>query len=218
MADDRSTTINRRTTDAKLEKSSPDDRSSNFMGDGAAPKLTYTDFAWLAETLDGRRNEDVKVTMVQENGRPKLVVRERDYQLAPGETLVLNGIRTDTAIQGRPEVTNLTFSVGEASTTCITDEGLLCDAVFCSESAIEKFVFPYYRSQRLLDETEWAQVKTEFENPSTIAIGHAHPSRRQIFKTGTPPIGSFYVLGVERDNKGLVTELKWRNLGTPDPA
>jgi hypothetical protein len=206
MADDPSMTIDRRTIEANLRDPSPDDQSPGGGKGGEPPPLNYRDFAWLAETLDGRRDEYVKIILVKENGTLKLVVRNHDYMLESGETLVLDGIRTDNSVRGRPEVT-VTVGIGERPTVCRTDDGLLCDAVFCSESAIEKFVFPYYHSQRLLTDAEWVRLTAEVMNPSTMAIGHAHPSRSMAFHRES----RFYAL-TDRGGMGIIPDLHWKRL------
>jgi hypothetical protein len=206
MADDSSMTIKRQSINANLSGSSPGNQPNGGGQGGGPPPLDYRDFAWLAETLDGRRDEDVKIIRVIENGRQKLVVKNKDYTLMDGETLVLDGIRTGNWVSERPEVA-VTIGVGAASTLCKTDDGLLCDAVFCSESAIEKFVFPYYHSQRLLTETEWVQLIAEVKKPSTMAVGHAHPSRSMAFHRESP----FYAL-TNRAKMGILPELYWKRL------
>jgi len=207
MADDRSTTIDRRTIEANLRDRSPDDQSSGSGAGGAPPPLNYRDFAWLAETLDGRRDEFVKVIRVIENGRQKLVVKSNDYTPGPGETLVLDGIRTDNWVPKRPEV-KVTIAIGTASTLCQTEDGLLCDAVFCSESAIEKFVFPYYHSQRLLTDAELDSLRADVRNPLTMAVGHAHPSRSKAFHRESP----FYALIDRGAEMGMLPDLYWKRL------
>jgi hypothetical protein len=206
MAEHSSSTLDRpAVADPKRENAGA---SRNGGGAKDPPKLGYRDFAWLAETLDGRRDEPLKITKLEENGVVSLVVRNAADALRQNESLVLEGIRIESLAQ-RPEVTNVTIVVGGRPIECRTDDGLMCDSVFCSESAMEKFVLPYYHSQRLLTDEEWITLTAEFRNPSTVAIGHAHPSRHKIFH---PAMGSFYALTATADEEGAVTDLQWRRL------
>jgi hypothetical protein len=114
--------------------------------------------AWVAEGADGRRDEEL---VLFENTNGKLELGEKGK--VPEERVIL-----DVFTKSRKKQRNR-----ERMLKILPD----WDAVFLSESAVEKFVFPYYAAQRLLTATELTQLKAKFYAEDVIGIIHKPPSR-----------------------------------------
>jgi hypothetical protein len=213
MADSPSRTIERRIIDAPTGRRSPSGgQPSGSPPNANPPKLSYRDLAWWAETADGRRDVDLVITEVMQNGAAKRGVK-KDDEILPGERLVLDAIiHTESAVKGRPPVSRVLIEVDGETIECKAKDGTWCDSIFCSESAIEKFLFPYYHSQRLLTDDDWDKLKADFMNPLTVAIGHVHPSNPVALAGGSYAAGSFYRLRVKPAAGGMRAEVKWESI------
>jgi hypothetical protein len=95
---------------------------------------------------------------------------------------------------------------------CKAKDDTWCDSVFCSESAMEKFLFPYYHSQRLLTDDDWDRLMADFRNPLTVAIGHVHPSNHVTLAGGSHAAGSFYRLSVKPAAGSIRASVKWESI------
>jgi hypothetical protein len=174
----------------------------------ASPKLSYRDLAWWAETADGTRGEDLVIADVTVNGSVRRMVKKKKDAQKNGDPIVVDDIRTESIVKDRPAVDRVTIEVGGQTIPCRSKDGVWCDAIFCSESAMEKFLFPYYHSQRLLTEGEWKKLKDAFHDRFTVAIGHVHPSHS--FALGGGAAGTFYGLTAKPAKAGI--EVQWENL------
>jgi hypothetical protein len=151
-----------------------------------APGRNSWKLAWLAETADGWRDEKLKLVLHAKDG---LSLQRADYQPGPGEQVVCL-IETPSCQPGREQVLRVTLDTKNAgSHTVDTKEGW--DAVFWTESAIEKFLYPYYHSQRLWSD-ELEDLKTAFETyPGAFAIRHKAPSASEVMSlASTVEIGA----------------------------
>lgn len=213
MADNPSRTIDRPITDAPTGGSPSGGQPNGSPPNGNRPKLSYRDLAWWAETADGCRDVDLVITEVMENGVPKRVVKKKEDGILPGERLVVDDIiHTASAVKGRAPVSRVLIEVDGEMIECKAKDGTWCDSVFCSESAIEKFLFPYYHSQRLLTDDDWKRLKADFMNPLTVAIGHVHPSNSVALAGGSHAAGSFYRLTVKPGAGGIRANVKWESI------
>lgn len=123
------------------------------------PALTARALAWIAEAADGTR--DVNRVLVQNADGKLALVDEID---ANGRPIILE-IRTPSRKKQVRKDWKLT----------IPKEW---DALFLTESAVEKFLFPYYESQRLLNGSEMELLKGQYYNrPDVAGILHKPPSR-----------------------------------------
>jgi hypothetical protein len=177
-----------------------------------APALSYRDLAWWAETADGSRDENLVIADVQQNGSVRRVVKKRDDALKQRDSIVVDGIRTDSTVKGRLTATRVTIEVAGETIECKSEDGMWCDSIFCGESAIEKFLFPYYHAQRLLTRAEWDKLEAAFRNPFTVAIGHVHPSNAFALAGGGGAAGSFYSLAVKPGADGVRAKVKWESI------
>jgi len=136
--------------------------------------LDYRDLAQWAETAGGLPDEPLVIAEVEENGKLRRVLR-RKSEVQP-EQIVVDGILTRPTIPAKRQVTRVFVEVDGKQIECTSPGGIMCDAVFCTDSAIEKFLFLYYQAQRLLTEQEWKDLHAALRDPEVVAIGHIWPS------------------------------------------
>lgn len=122
------------------------------------PEIDARRLAWITEGADGRRDD-------------KLVLYTEGKQVFLGEAsahadTAICRVRTKTRKSQRLE-------------TRVLDIPNEVDAVFLTDSAVEKFLFPYYESQRLFKPGEMEKLKREYydEAKNYAGILHVQPSR-----------------------------------------
>jgi hypothetical protein len=74
------------------------------------------------------------------------------------------------------------------------------DAVFWTESSVEKFLWPYYHAHRLWDDKMTALQKKFEQDPLAVAAAHKAPST-----SATLPLSGIEVCGVARATKDDAT-------------
>lgn len=127
------------------------------------PQVDAVGLAWAAEGADGRRDENL---VLYTNGKKLLLGPANDENL---KTAICR-VRTDSRKNLERAPTTLTIPVE-------------WDSVFLTESAVEKFLFPYYEAQRLLKSGELEKLKkTYYDTPDYIGIVHIQPSRPRFLK------------------------------------
>ncbi len=210
MPDDPTRTINPPSTDFPAGKAPSGRPAAGNPENGGSPRLTYRDLAWWAETADGYRDEELVVAEVEENGRLKRIVKQKKAAQDDGNRILLDGIYTGMEERpSRPPADEVTVTVNGKQIKCRSKEGVVCDSIFCTDSAMEKFLFPYYHSQRLLTPEQWEKLKKAFLDPFVIVIGHVWPSRAIKFGDTGDGVDAFYVLSKARMGEGA----KWESLG-----
>ena len=169
-------------------------------------QLTATDLAWLAETADGRRSVDF--TLVRDaNGKAKL---RPDMKMEPGDQIATEiKVRTEPILPGRASLVQV---IGQAEDFEL--EPLLAkdgwDALFWTESAVEKFLYPYYRSQRLWD-SRMDDLKAKYDvDKDAVAIAHLAPSYSQILDANS---AHTIAIGKVVRNKAAKPAVHWKPLG-----
>jgi hypothetical protein len=154
--------------------------------------LTATDLAWLGETADGIRKETLRL-VVDKAGMPRLrrpnEHENDDREIAPVRTDALDRWRVD-AVVVRPN---------QAKQVALETDSSY-DAVFWSESSVDKFVWPYYHSHRLWNDTLQAVKDTFAVDRNAVAIAHQAPSKSSNVM-GTAQLR----VGVVADTGGPVT-------------
>lgn len=137
-------------------------------------ELNATDLAWLAETADGTRVKEF--TLVRDKDG-KAALRT---ELQSGDKAVTGvKVRTEPSLQkpGAKRIPVLEVTLRPEACQPIglkTDDG--ADAVFWTDSAIEKFLYPYYHAQRLWDE-DLSRLEQAFRRDErAVAILHKAPS------------------------------------------
>jgi hypothetical protein len=136
------------------------------------PQIEARNLRALGEFADGYRDKDFSLVEMKDGS-----FRLRDAAAGPQaeETRVVATVRTSSKVPNRerPEV--------ELKTTKMTKAmGKDYDALFWTESSIEKFLIPYYCHMRTLTETDMAAIAEICRNPKLVAIGHVPPSEPEI--------------------------------------
>jgi len=118
----------------------------------------------IAEAVDGVR--DTKAYVVW--GRTGPEVRT---QLEPGDDVMVE-CETDNAVKRRARLAAITLdpAVTDGAGRPVTDIATRYDAMFWSESAVEKFVLPYYMRYRT--PAEVGRIRGAFDHPSIYAMVH----------------------------------------------
>jgi hypothetical protein len=130
--------------------------------------------AWLAEEAHGLQGEELALVQPEGEGDPVLKPKEeiqatdhvllrvftegRDPPMIPPDKVVLG-------LPGGKEIRVDEIYGGKG------------DALFWSASAVEKFLFPYYSSQRLLTPQEMGRLKAEYQKAGVVAMLHVAPSK-----------------------------------------
>jgi hypothetical protein len=121
--------------------------------------------SWWAESADGTRDRELVLALTPEG---EYVVKEE----AAGDEVVLR-MYTPSAVPDRLKPAEITFQAPGCEKMRIDETA---DALFWTESAVEKFLFPYYASQRLLTDEEMRRLKEGFRNERVVAMWHKAPS------------------------------------------
>jgi hypothetical protein len=156
------------------------------------------ELSWAAETANGTRD------------RTMFLVLDRDGHLQVTETRQntdheLRRIRTDSCMPNRRKVLEVSCEVDGWNDPLRLSSAEKWDAIFWTESSIEKFLYPYYHCQRL-----WSplleMLKEEFERDAdAVAIAHQAPSNSRVLGRSV-----LSTIGVGRlTSQGGVTTLAW---------
>ena len=143
---------------------------------GGAPATSSLELSWLAEKADGSRDEDL-VLVKDKSGA--LQLREapgpgKPPDLEDGDMMIVN-VRTKAC--QREKVVAVNIQTESGAQPPITGKGP--DALFWTESAVEKFLYPYYHSQRIWG-PEMDALRAKFAQDSkAYAILHRAPSHSQ---------------------------------------
>lgn len=136
-----------------------------------AVKVTANDLRKLAEHADGRRGVKMKIVA---RGDDKLDISydENDTSLFDVYTDA-----TDNHPMGTPK--EVTISYDERKVVFTNKDmdmasNKFLDSMFWTQSAIEKFMVPYYA--RIFSPLEMRDLRTAYTDPQVIAIGHRYPT------------------------------------------
>ena len=139
-----------------------------------APVLNANTLRKLAESADGQRDEDLAIFWDTTNGVYR--VAKRDSNIGPK----IADVRTAMLQPGRQMIPDM-VQVKHLDGTLHALQPIY-DAIFWSESSIEKFLIPYYT--RLLSQSELAALWRAHESRDVYAILHMEPSIYEQY-TGT---------------------------------
>jgi hypothetical protein len=84
------------------------------------------------------------------------------------------------------------------------------DALFWTASAIEKFVFPYYYAQRLLDHAQMAKLLADYNSSTLVAILHVAPSKPYAIKDAFEVLTADGAARAKPQVQGLLEYVKTR--------
>ena len=142
------------------------------------PEFDARQLAWLAEWADGFREKELALVVSNANG---------DFDLKPEKEVqhdkerVILRVFTEAVQPKRLKPMEVSIKDPSGRTVRLDQD---CDAAFWSESSIEKFLFPYYYSQRLLTEEQMQKLKENFDKREVFAIVHMPPSKPGIITRG----------------------------------
>jgi hypothetical protein len=147
---------------------------------GVVLETDATGLAWLAETADGARNSEL-ILVLDKDDQPRLRVEdpkndeERKNAVRPDDRIVVKVmVKTPTIQKNRTRIQQIILTAAGRQQTVDPAEGY--DALFWTESAVEKFLYPYYRSQRLWDKRMEKLMERFNSDPNLMAVMHQAPS------------------------------------------
>jgi hypothetical protein len=135
--------------------------------------------AWLAETAHGLQGQDLVLVQPEGEGDPTL--RRKDEIQGTDHVLLRVFTEGKDPPMIRPGKVVLGLPGGKEVRVDEIDGGE-GDALFWSASAVEKFLFPYYSSQRLLTPQEMGRLEAEYKNADVVAMLHVAPSKARAIK------------------------------------
>jgi hypothetical protein len=160
------------------------------------PTLDANQLRWLAEKADGLRDEG-DLAMVYDDDVGVDIVKESDV----GRRQELFHLKTPSKGPGVPGNAQIQLTVGGRVYPATTKFGD-CDAVFVTQSAIEKFLLPYYMRFKSGAEVQAIQDGL-FKNGVVIAGAHVAPS----FSVGIPDNDQVAILSTDPVSKELSVKL-----------
>jgi len=189
--------------------SSPDSTGNGGDGGGGGASngkvVTSRHLSWLAETADGTRDADLALV---KNGSGELEIIEAPKAGAslPSGYSMVSKVRTDGSCNREKVKTVRIETEHYGPQPEIEAPGP--DAVFWTESAVEKFLYPYYHSQRLWDEN-MDKLRAKFrKDKKAYAMLHRAPSNSETLDAK----GSLEVARLKPGLGAEETELEWVGL------
>lgn len=156
---------------------------SNSHGPTLPKSLNAAKLREYAEYADGHRDEEVVIVAYPDGSgdlETKIETRESYARRDPSDpasgTEVLV-VKTGSRVQNRPKPEVVVRAGGKEFGTEILKEA---DALFWTESSMEKFFWPYYGAMRIyqdLVEELYSYYYDPVAGPRIIAVAHVPPSR-----------------------------------------
>jgi hypothetical protein len=150
------------------------------------PRVDSRQISWWAESADGARDKELALVLTASG---EYIVKEEE----PGDHVVLR-MYTPSTTPDRMKPVEITFQAPGCEKVRIDE---VADAIFWTESAVDKFLFPYYASQRLLTDEEMRRFKESFRDERVVAIWHQAPSRSHLLQATEGSIETWCVLLAE---------------------
>jgi hypothetical protein len=137
--------------------------------------------AWWAEEAHGRQGVSL---YVYEGDNGKLTIT--DNVPVGKEALFEITARAERTMLLPAHKISIQVEKGGEERNLLDDPKLpYCDALFWTASSIEKFLFPYYLSQRLYSQAELCGKMALYRNdPTLVAAGHRAPSKDAMIRAG----------------------------------
>ena len=159
--------------DPDLDCDDPDATCEKKKRCSSNGRNSYT-LSWCAETADGYRDEELQLILHPTKGlRIQRLTEDMDK-----EDRELCRVNTKSCVPARTKVVQVTLTLEDGSTlTTKSGEG---DCIFWTESAVDKFLYPYYHAQRIWDATMDGVKKAYESNPNVVAVRHRAPSNSQV--------------------------------------
>jgi hypothetical protein len=167
--------------------------------------ISSLELSWLAEKADGTRDEDLALVK-DENGNLQIRQPPRPGEAPekkPGDVLIAN-VRTKGTCK-RERVAKITIDTEHGGKVEFKGSDKGADALFWTDSAVEKFLYPYYYSQRIWNE-DMDRLRTQFStDPQAIAVLHRAPSTSETLS----PNRAIEVARVKSGAGGMVPKVEW---------
>lgn len=158
----------------------------------------------LGETADGKRDEHLKLVVDLKSGtmRDLDIVTKTDFDIDQSQTTPRYAEVKD--LPKRPPVVRfvhferIAFIGKKADGTeyeiaCVAAPG---DALFWTDSSMEKFLYPYYEQLRIFPESDLTQLKQDIRDPQKrpliVAVRHDSPSNPKIIQRGMGPCSNTF--------------------------
>jgi hypothetical protein len=129
----------------------------------------------LAEHADGLRAERLRVVLSNEKKKSsrKPIIGPID---AAEYLFEMRTPHANNKKMGRPASVKIGYGVGKKPLAIFpgSEKKPYFDSLFWTQSAIEKFVVPYYA--RIFTPTEMAKLRKAYTNENVVAIGHRYPT------------------------------------------
>lgn len=129
--------------------------------------LNANELRWLGEAADGKRGETLAVVWVDD----KLDLLPLTDPRSAGAQI---HVRTEFEGAGLQADSRVHLMVGEDRIDPNEDPENPVDAIFLTQSAVEKFVFPYY--SRMQEPAEIQELKDRLFKAGVVAAAHVRPS------------------------------------------
>lgn len=157
--------------------------------------ITAGELRRLAETADGARSRDLVLIWDCDTKSYAIVASE----LAGANPKLLD-IKTTERVPARTRVNGVQIHVNGLEPNTLTPE---YDALFWSESSVEKFVIPYY--SRMLEQADMIELWKAHLDEKVYAFGHVWPSRNIAVRDPRQNLG----LAVRDESPGVAPKVKW---------
>lgn len=154
-----------------------------------AHQIDATKLAWWAEEAHGKQGTPLYIVV---DDKDNAVLTDTPPADASQVLLEVSTKGTRAPLK-RPERIVLTMPGGEEVNLLDNPKLPGCDALFWSASSIEKFLFPYYYSQRLFSDVKIEKLRAKYrEDKTLVAALHRAPSK-PYFLDATDTAALFYV-------------------------
>ena len=175
----------------------------------------------LGETADGLRDLELSLVQDVDNGDElDVIVRSRfdDDQKNPRKRYKLvKHIAKASKLDPLVHFDRVAFVDKSAEIACVAPP---TDCVFWTDSAMEKFLFPYYEQVRIFPEDYLKQLKEAIRDPEKrrhiVAVRHDSPSSSDLVPDNgcgkSPPPGEVNVMLLVRREPGA-PRAEWLTLG-----
>ena len=166
-------------------------------------KPNAQDIAWWAETAHGLAGEKL---VLAENSTGLRIAKRNDLTNADK---VVCEVDATPRVPDRPKPEMIAFRAPGHSTIELKNE---CDALFWTESAIEKFFIPYYEAQRLLSDDDMNKLKATYREKDVVAMGHIPPSHELVFRAADSIRALVVEPGGRKTAQGETAQGVWKTL------
>jgi hypothetical protein len=161
------------TTDARRDATALD------APEPSSRTLTARQLRVLAEKAEGWRGKGPLVVIETTDGHE--VITEEDLRKRRSPANIVARVVASEDVPERERPARIDFYATADSAVEPLVDGF--DALFWSEAAVQKFLFPYYHSLRLLTPQAMEQLERSYRDKKSIAFAHKIDSRTLTMRT-----------------------------------